>query len=577
MKKKTLANIVMVAIIVIIAAAGILGVGYIQGWFDTTDGMQAYLAQVSGVVQLEREGVAYPVGSDTVLRAGDQLHCQAGATAVIRVGSDTLTLGESAALVVREPSAADFQAEITSGEVFVNTENAVKLSFGEKQVTLSKTVAHVSVRSGSQSVSVFAGSAGDASAGQILNYIGNKVSVQTLDITSLNDFVLAQVRIVNQTKTLCFTNTQLDKLEQDRNDALQDIINGQIPTLPEDPTEPPVHVHSYVDTIIAPTCLVQGHTMHTCVCGDTYTDTVTNAIGHNWSDWVTTKEPTTETEGVQTRECDRCHEKEQSRIAKLPAAHVHAYTQKTVAVTCTADGYTLYSCACGSSYKDQIVKAQGHVYEDKVSAPSCTEQGYTTHTCACGDSYKDSFVAATDHLWGDWVTTKEPTTTQEGTKERTCQNCTAQEQGTVAKLPDGPPIAGYVNMTIRCDTIVDNMEYLNPAKAEFVPADGVIMPMLKVYFYEGETAFDVLKRACESLNIQLEYSWTPMFETYYIEGINNLYEKDVGLDSGWMFKVNEWFPDKGCSALLVKDGDVIEWLYTCIGYGTDIGAPEWEG
>ena len=44
-----------------------------------------------------------------------------------------------------------------------------------------------------------------------------------------------------------------------------------------------------------------------------------------------------------------------------------------------------------------------------------------------------------------------------------------------------------------------------------------------------------------------------------------------------MYKVNEWFPNYGVSAYTVKDGDVIDFLYTCHGYGTDVGAPEWEG
>ena len=34
MKKKQIANIVMVAVILVIAAAGILTVGCLQGWFD---------------------------------------------------------------------------------------------------------------------------------------------------------------------------------------------------------------------------------------------------------------------------------------------------------------------------------------------------------------------------------------------------------------------------------------------------------------------------------------------------------------------------------------------------------------
>jgi len=61
-----------------------------------------------------------------------------------------------------------------------------------------------------------------------------------------------------------------------------------------------------------------------------------------------------------------------------------------------------------------------------------------------------------------------------------------------------------------------------------------------------------------------------MYESYYVEGINYLYEFDAGYASGWMYKVNGWFPNYGCSSYYLSDGDVIEWVYTC-DYGEDVG------
>jgi len=68
----------------------------------------------------------------------------------------------------------------------------------------------------------------------------------------------------------------------------------------------------------------------------------------------------------------------------------------------------------------------------------------------------------------------------------------------------------------------------------------------------------------------MEYTSNPMFNSVYIAGINNLYEFDCGELSGWMYRVNGWFPNYGCSAYTLKQGDVIEWLYTC-DLGNDIG------
>ena len=127
-------------------------------------------------------------------------------------------------------------------------------------------------------------------------------------------------------------------------------------------------------------------------------------------------------------------------------------------------------------------------------------------------------------------------------------------------------------VTIRCDTALANKDKLNQAKMPYVPEDGIILSQLSVAFTPGETAFAVLQRVCEKGDIQLEYSWTPIYDSYYVEGINHLYEFDCGPESGWMYKVNGAFPNYGCSSYELKDGDEVVWIYTCDGLGTDVGA-----
>ena len=128
-------------------------------------------------------------------------------------------------------------------------------------------------------------------------------------------------------------------------------------------------------------------------------------------------------------------------------------------------------------------------------------------------------------------------------------------------------------ITIRCDTILDNLDNLDAGKEAYVPSNGVILATSSVEFDDGETVFDVLNRVCEYAGIQLEYSWTPLYNSYYIEGINNLYEFDCGNESGWMYKVNGWFPNYGCSGYTLENGDDIVWCYTCNGLGADVGGP----
>lgn len=131
-------------------------------------------------------------------------------------------------------------------------------------------------------------------------------------------------------------------------------------------------------------------------------------------------------------------------------------------------------------------------------------------------------------------------------------------------------------ITVRCNTILDNIRLLDRDKAPYVPADGVILPEITVEFTPGETVFDVLRRVCAAADIPLEYSWSPLYDSYYLEGIHHLYEFDCGAESGWIYRVGGAVPNYGCSAYQVKPGDRIEWLYTCIGLGADLGVSETE-
>ena len=124
--------------------------------------------------------------------------------------------------------------------------------------------------------------------------------------------------------------------------------------------------------------------------------------------------------------------------------------------------------------------------------------------------------------------------------------------------------------SIECSTILNNLSDLDPDKLELVPSNGVILAPTTVTFYEGESVFDVLQRVCKENNIHLEFSWTPVYNSAYIEGIHNLYEFDCGALSGWMYRVNGWYPNYGCSRYQLADGEVVEWRYTC-DLGEDIG------
>lgn len=117
--------------------------------------------------------------------------------------------------------------------------------------------------------------------------------------------------------------------------------------------------------------------------------------------------------------------------------HAHNYTSKVINPTCTEGGYTTFICDCGDTYTADQTNATGHNYSEKVTAPTCVDKGYTTYTCsACGDCYTGNETNATGHSWGSWKVTKEPTTTTEGTEQRTCKTCGKTDTRTIDKLPE---------------------------------------------------------------------------------------------------------------------------------------------
>ena len=92
--------------------------------------------------------------------------------------------------------------------------------------------------------------------------------------------------------------------------------------------------------------------------------------------------------------------------------HVHSYvmTEESPA-TCTEEGYTIYTCACGESYEEPLA-ALGHDYQiSSRTEATCTEPGEIVYTCGrCGDSYLEMIPAA-GHNYQDGV----------------CTNCGVQE------------------------------------------------------------------------------------------------------------------------------------------------------
>ena len=146
------------------------------------------------------------------------------------------------------------------------------------------------------------------------------------------------------------------------------------------------HVHKYTEVVTEPTCTEKGYTTHTCACGDSYVDTYTNALGHD-------------------------------------------YEEKVFPPTCQNGGHSLFLCRrCGDAYMGNFTDLSEHSYVDTIVKPTCDVQGYTLHTCsACGNEYRDHYVESLGHDYGEWKVTKEATETETGEQVRTCKRCNKEQ------------------------------------------------------------------------------------------------------------------------------------------------------
>ena len=252
----------------------------------------------------------------------------------------------------------------------------------------------------------------------------------------------------------------------------------------------------------------------------------------------------------------------------------------------------LLTCAACGKQKAPDADAAPDVKQEQTTGDkknSTAKTDTTTKSEEKKDETKTEDKISSDQKTGDTKKSEETkkedaqqeTPKQEEQPKQEIDPATGKDKYQTDPVPEGKPIpvepgtssaggSATCTFSISCATILNNWDDCDESKKPLVPADGVILPTTTVTFTEGESVFDVLQRLCRENGIHMESSWTAMYNSAYVEGINNLYEFDVGSLSGWMYSVNGWFPNYGCSRYALQNGDVVNWVYTCdLGY--DVG------
>lgn len=211
----------------------------------------------------------------------------------------------------------------------------------------------------------------------------------------------------------------------------------------------PIISHSYEHITKEPTCTDKGYTTSTCtMCGLNYVSDYTEPTGHDWDEGHSVTSSTCTADGVIEYRCknDNCSEKmikaesatghtpgkaatctepqiceKCGTVLELPKGH--SYSEKVVAPTCSAMGYTEYKCDnCDDSYIGDYTDKAEHDYKQTVTNPTCTEHGYTINTCVnCGDEFVSDYTEKNPHNYNAEIT--KPTCTEFGYTTYTCADC----------------------------------------------------------------------------------------------------------------------------------------------------------
>lgn len=205
--------------------------------------------------------------------------------------------------------------------------------------------------------------------------------------------------------------------------------------------------HSYERVVKEPTCVDKGYTTSTCtMCGLNNVSDYTEPTGHEWDEGHSVTSSTCEAEGVIEYNCNNCDEKmikATSANGHTPGAEAtctepqlcedcgtvlesaigHDYSAEVTEPTCTAMGYTTYTCEnCNDSYIGDYVDKADHEYSEAVTEPTCTSHGFTTYNCDnCDAEYVSDYVDAVPHAYNAEVT--KPTCTAMGYTTYTCEDC----------------------------------------------------------------------------------------------------------------------------------------------------------
>lgn len=246
--------------------------------------------------------------------------------------------------------------------------------------------------------------------------------------------------------------------------------------------------HQPVTETVAPTCCTGGFTRTVCaVCGDVTVTARGSAAAHTAvanDDIAATCDRPGATGGTHCGFCGQALTAP-TEVAALGHDWVVAVEDYEHSAYYGMTRHYCRRCAL-KWYDNGSAHTHDYSYQVSVKYPTCTAQGYTTHTCACGDSYRDSYVGALGHNYVDGVCTRcgaKASDPQPGT-----QPCDGGAQCPGRGFIDMPGPADWSHEGI--DYAVSHGLFVGTSDTTFSPASAMTRAMLVSVLWrmEGEPA-----------------------------------------------------------------------------------------
>lgn len=202
------------------------------------------------------------------------------------------------------------------------------------------------------------------------------------------------------------------------------------------------HTHDFsgAETVVkAPTCTEEGTKEIACTnenCDAKKTVSIA-PLGHkNSGKWETVKEPTCAQEGKSVQKCTVCGEVlEEKVLAKTE--HVWDNGKVTKEATCTENGIKKYTCTVCGNTREEAISALGHDGHEVITEATCTKDGKKEIICSrCKEVLSTEKISALGHNWSEWSVVTDATWDEEGLQERTCSRCNEVEEKVIPKLSE---------------------------------------------------------------------------------------------------------------------------------------------